>query len=255
VSHGGRRSGAGGSGYAGGGPPYRERVRALRSLGAGRVLLVVAVLALVGGIVMVVVTWPSGRETGASGSGRPIVAAFIGDSYTVGFAASTPDRRWTSLVAKAEGWEELNFGEAGSGYITKGFGGTSYLGRVEQVVKARPDVVFVAGGQNDASSNADVAAAVRAILLELRQGLPDAKIYVLGPTWPDTQPPAGLLVVEKAARDAAAEVDARFIPALDWLAGRPELIAPDGIHPNDAGHQEIANGVIAALGGSPTPSG
>lgn len=178
--------------------------------------------------------------------GRP-VAAFIGDSYTVGLGASGPEHRWTTLVAREEGWRESNFGEGGSGYITKGMEGTSYLARVDQVIALRPDVVVVAGGQNDISSTGDVAAAVRATLLRLRDGLPDADLYVLGPTWPEPEPPSRLLEVDTAARDAAADVAGRFIPALDLLAGRPELIAADGIHANDAGYQVIADRVVAAV--------
>jgi lysophospholipase L1-like esterase len=208
------------------------------------------VLVLVAGTGAAFVVWwlgPRSEEGGPPDHGGRPVAAFIGDSYTAGFASSTPERRWTSLVAKKEGWRELNFGEAGSGYITQGFGGTSYLGRVDKVIAAHPDIVFVAGGQNDINTNGDIVAAVQATLLRLREGLPDAKMYVLGPTWTAAQPAPRLLEIQTAAQEAATAVHARFIPALDVLAGRTDLIAPDNIHPNDAGHQAIADRVIAAL--------
>lgn len=178
------------------------------------------------------------------------MAAFLGDSYTTGVGASTPALRWTTLVAQKEGWGEANFGEAGSGYITKGFDGTSYLRRVQEVIDVRPDIVVVAGGQNDLASNGDVDAAVQATLELLREGLPVAKMYVVGPTWAQRQPPPKLVEIETAVRKAAAEVDAQFIPALDWIADRPDLMAPDNIHPNDAGHTLIADRVVAAVNGS-----
>lgn len=205
-----------------------------------------SVAALVVGVTMVVLAWPSQDSPTPSG---PPVAAFLGDSYTVGFGSSVEERRWTSLVAQQEGWVERNFGEGGSGYIQPGWNGTSYLGRVEQVVKAAPDIVVVAGGQNDVVSNGDVPAAVRATLLLLREGLPHATIYVLGPTWPDPNPPQRLLEIQDAAKKAAREVHGRFIPALDVMAGRPDLLALDHIHPNDAGHLAIARRVIAAIRG------
>ena len=44
-------------------------------------------------------------------------AIFIGDSYTQGFGASTEALKWTSLVAEAQNWEEINLGLGGSGYV------------------------------------------------------------------------------------------------------------------------------------------
>lgn len=223
-----------------------------RAFSAGTVVLVALAVALAAsGLTYVLLIWLSGADSPPSIDARP-TAAFIGDSYTVGGGSSRPERRWTTLVAEAEGWNESNFGELGSGYLTQGFGGTSYLQRVESVIAARPDVVVLAGGQNDIGTTGDIEAATWATLTLLRQGLPTAELYVVGPTWPEQQPPERLVEIEKAAADAAADVDAQFIPALSWIAGRPELMAPDKIHPNDEGHEVIADKVVAALRPPPT---
>lgn len=227
-----------------------------RSFDARTVVLLAAVVALLAaGITYLATSAPSGSPGKAASSTSPRagasdVAAFLGDSYTAGVGASTPAFRWTSLVAQAEGWGEANFGEGGSGYITKGFEGTSYLGRVQDVIRARPDVVVVAGGQNDMTSNGDIDAAVHATLELLRDGLPYARMYVVGPTWPQESPPPNLVAIETSVRNAAAEVDAQFIPALDWIAGRPDLMSLDNIHPNDAGYRLIADRVVAAVNAS-----
>lgn len=225
------------------------------SFGARTVLLVAAAVALLASGITYLVTvraWEGAPRGAGTTSAPPAhgprpVAAFLGDSYTVGSGASSPELRWTTLVAKEEGWGEANFGELGSGYIMPGFGGTSYLGRVQQVVNVRPDIVVVAGGQNDLGANGDVDAAVRATLTLLRDGLPYARLYVVGPTWAQAPPPPKLVDIETTAKEAASVVDAQFIPALGWLADRPDLMAPDNIHPNDAGHRLIADRVIAAI--------
>ena len=228
-----------------------------RTFDTRTVLVLAAVVALLASGITYVLTRLSepdlpgrGAPSISPGRGPQPVAAFLGDSYTAGVGASTPALQWTTLVARKEGWGEANFGEAGSGYITKGFDKTSYLGRVQEVVDVRPDIVVVAGGQNDMGSNGDVDAGVKATLELLRDGLPRAKMYVVGPTWAQQPPPPSLVEIETAAQKAAAEVDAQFIPALDWIAGRPDLMAPDNIHPNDAGHRLIADRVVGAVNGS-----
>ena len=54
----------------------------------------------------------------------------------------------------------------------------------------------------------------------------------------------------KLTVDVAQDVGADYIPgASRWLEGHPEWIATDGIHPNDAGHTEIAERMDEALTG------
>jgi lysophospholipase L1-like esterase len=93
------------------------------------------------------------------GPTRP-VAAFIGDSYTEGYAASSEDTRWTAIVSRRLGWVECNLGRGSTGYLTSSPKGPNYLGMIDQVVNVRPDIVVVAGGQNDKNKFGDGGALV-----------------------------------------------------------------------------------------------
>ena len=47
-------------------------------------------------------------------------AAFIGDSVAAGAGASTPSKRWTTLLSTANGWTETNVAHAQTGYLRAG---------------------------------------------------------------------------------------------------------------------------------------
>jgi lysophospholipase L1-like esterase len=48
--------------------------------------------------------------------------------------------------------------------------------------------------------------------------------------------------------DAADAIGADWVPdASHWIEHHPEWMAPDGLHPNDAGYAEMARQMDAAL--------
>src|SRR3954451_1696701 len=57
---------------------------------------------------------PSGSATTSPPSQPPLVA-FLGDDWTVGTRASSPAKRFSTLVCARLGLRELNFGVAGAG--------------------------------------------------------------------------------------------------------------------------------------------
>lgn len=187
---------------------------------------------------------------------RP-VAAFLGDSYTHGTGASSPAKRWTSIVAAKEGWQEVNDGEGGTGYVAtsgvEGCGQTvcpAYADRVSDLVKQQPDVVVVAGGQNDfgkfGNDPEGVTAAVNDVYSALRAALPHARIIAVGPSIPsDVDAPATGL--DRAVRDASKSIGATYVSLLDPDVITPNMLRPDKQHVEDDGHAAIAARVIAAL--------
>jgi lysophospholipase L1-like esterase len=122
---------------------------------------------------------------------------------------------------------------------------------VASVLRARPGIVFVAGGHNDNRYGVRTTAkAADAVLRRLRRGLPDAVIVVIGPIWGNGSPPASIRGIRSELRRSAAAIGAMFVdPIRDgWFAGSARrLILADGIHPSDAGHRRIAALVLAAL--------
>ncbi|WEO78042.1 SGNH/GDSL hydrolase family protein [Cryobacterium sp. SO2] len=231
-------------------------------------LLAGVVLAVaVGGAVAAVVLGGAGRsapesllppaETPPTIVPGDTVAVFLGDSYTQGWGASEPSRRWSALVAAESGWVEVNQGQGGTGFVsTSGRGGCgldycpTYLERVPDVIAAHPDIVVIAGGQNDLSEFAADPEKVRAAVTEtyglIRQGLPEARIIVVGPSL--AQPGNALITdLDEWVRAAAVQVDAEYVSLLAPAVIDPAMVAADGVHVNDAGHRAIADRVLAGI--------
>lgn len=156
------------------------------------------------------------------------------------------------------GWIEENYGRGGTGFVTT----NSYLGcgleycptypeMVPEVVAAAPDVVVVAGGQNDFDAFAVDPEGVRTAIVEtyvgLRAGLPDAEIVAVGPstTW-------GVddiaIRFDAIVREDAASVGATYVSLLDPYVIDPAFVLADG-HVNNDGHRAIAERVVATLTG------
>jgi lysophospholipase L1-like esterase len=203
---------------------------------------------------------PSGSPTAVpSPSIEPgdTAAVFLGDSYTEGWGASDPSSRWSALVAAEAGWVELNQGQGGTGFVTtSGRGGCgldycpTYLERVPDVINAQPDIVVIAGGQNDLMALAADPDAVRAALVEtytlIREGLPQARIIAVGPS---TAQPGNELIAEldEWVQATATSVGADYVSLIDPVVIEPEMVDVDGVHVNDAGHEAIADRVLAGI--------
>ncbi|WP_370688385.1 SGNH/GDSL hydrolase family protein [Cryobacterium sp. SO1] len=180
---------------------------------------------------------------------------FLGDSYTQGFGASAPTTKWSTLVAHDAGWTEINQGQGGTGYVTTA-GVTScgqehcptYADRVADVIAAAPDIVVIAGGQNDrwalGTDPEFVHAAVTETFRLIRAGLPNARLIAVGPS---TAEPATAMITDLDGwvQIAAQRVDAEYVSLLDPVVIRASMVVADGVHVNDAGHRAIADRVLA----------
>ena len=190
---------------------------------------------------------PAGQPLPAS-DGAPI-AAFYGDSYTRGTGASSPERRWSTIIAADRGWYEFNPSVDGLGFVHNrgpGLGGPG-VDLVDQIVEhdPAPDIVIVTMGLNDTLSmphRADeIEAAVTDDLEYFSSELPDARLVVVEPFWHQGDRPESIEQIIGWVEDAAADVGADYIDgASRWLEGHPEWMADDVVHPNDEGYAEIA---------------
>ncbi|MCM3521975.1 SGNH/GDSL hydrolase family protein [Curtobacterium sp. P97] len=187
---------------------------------------------------------------------RP-VAAFLGDSYTAGKGASAPADRWVNIVADVEDWQVRNDGAGGTGYAATaslvGCGKQfcdNYVGRIGDVVKQKPDIVVVAGGQNDFGLYLQDRSAVEANITktfdQLREQLPNARIIAVGPST-TTAVASHVLGLDAAVQAAAASVDATYVSLIDPNVIDPAWVLPDGGHVNDEGHAAIAKRVEEGL--------
>lgn len=198
-------------------------------------------------------------------------AVFFGASTVEGVGASAPERRFSAIVARTMGWEEINLGLGGTCVTGRDEAGQvtdedSGLGRVPDVLAAAPDFVLVLHGANDFAQGRELGDPA-----QFRQGtfLWDYDTMIRGLLF-ELQP-AQVAVCTCAYRADATTPNARGLTLSDYnqiiknVGERYGLrvldayadagmdsdnwhkLSDDGVHPNDAGHQCLAAFVIQAL--------
>ncbi|WP_176337582.1 SGNH/GDSL hydrolase family protein [Kocuria salina] len=204
-------------------------------------------------------TYSPPEHTVAPAAEGPDTALFIGDSYTAGAGVSRQADRWSTRVARAQGWDEKNLAAGGTGYGTSVDAPTSrdacgkgycpdYAQALEGYVGQSPDVVVVAGGRNDFDMSPDeFADAVDGVLSSVVETFPKATVYAVSPVWDDDETPEGFDTRVDAVRTAAEKVDATFVDIGQPLEGKPDLVVEDGVHPNRAGHAALADAFKSAV--------
>ena len=198
---------------------------------------------------------------------------FLGDSITQGHGTSAPDKIFHAILAKKYGFEARNYGVGGSRiakqknefFFTED--GTEYSERYK-TMKDDADLVVVFGGTNDFGhgdammgsfadrTNDTFYGACHTLMQGLIEKYPEARIVFMTPlhresedTKGDAVKPAGSLPLINYV-NAIKEVAAYYsLPVLDmWSVSgiQPrvpvikEKYCPDGLHPNDAGHERMA---------------
>ena len=208
---------------------------------------------------------PSGSSAGPTGTApgpttaapsdpvpdEPPTALFLGDSYTVGIGASSPEAGYVQRTAALLGWRAVTQGQGGTGYVnpSDGAGQTVYGGRLGEVAAAQPDIVVVQGSTNDAGRPWEsVEAAATELYRGLRAAVPTARVVVLGPLAPPAVDPAAVGDIRNALARAAFEAGIPFIDpiAAGWLLPVDRLYA-DPVHPDDDGYRELGEDLALAL--------
>jgi len=177
------------------------------------------------------------------------VVAFYGDSYTLGTGASDPANRWSTIICAERGWTEFNPSVNGLGFVNNR---RLAADLPSLIVERQPDIVFVTMGLNDNFSYAYGAERIREAIDDdldlLTTQLPDARFIVVEPFWYTDERPESVEIIIGWVKDAADRVGADWIPdASHWIEGHPEWMAPDGLHPNDAGYAEMTRRMDAEL--------
>ena len=180
-------------------------------------------------------------------------AVFVGDSYTAG--AGSTQGSWADRMAPRVGWQFKNLALGGTGYLNQSSKAgcgldfcPNYDGVIPGIAKESPTMVVVSGGRNDTALNpVDVQASITKFYQELHATMPTAKIIALSPVWDATHPPAALADIASSVQQAAVAAGGAYVDIGEPLAGHPELIAADKVHPNDAGHEALAVATEKAL--------
>ncbi|KAA9084083.1 SGNH/GDSL hydrolase family protein [Microbacterium radiodurans] len=185
------------------------------------------------------------------------VVLFLGDSYVAGAGASNPSRSWVSVVGAAEGWRVRNYARGGTGYVAEVSGEKApnacgredcpdFAAMAREGAALLPDIVVVSGGRNDIGADA-LDTGVAQFFALLRETYPNSRIYVTNVLWDATDPPPQVAALADVVRAGAEGIGATWLDLGQPLGSDTELVAPDGVHPDDAGHQAIADAVLAAL--------
>ncbi|MBH0130975.1 SGNH/GDSL hydrolase family protein [Salinibacterium sp. NK8237] len=192
-------------------------------------------------------------------AGEPVVerdpndvrVAFYGDSYTLGTGASASENRWSTVISEQRGWSEFNPSVNGLGFVnnrsTFGDGDLPSM-----IIADDPDIVIVTMGLNDNFSfdarADDIRAQISADFDRLTTALPDARFIVVEPFWYTDERPESVETIIAWVEAAASDIGADYIPgASHWIEGHPELMASDGLHPNDDGYAAMAIEMDQAL--------
>jgi hypothetical protein len=192
---------------------------------------------------------------------RHRVAAFLGDSYTAGFGASQVDKSAPYLLAQHYGWRPVDLARGATGYISSppdpgqfwcGLQHCpSYTESIPATAAAIPAIVIVNGGRNEVaiSGTARWTQGVKDFYTALRRSVPQATIIATSPIWDDSPTPPEIAAMREVVRQAVTAVGGIFVDLGEPLLGRPDLVASDGVHPNDAGNEAIAAAFEAAYSG------
>ena len=186
-------------------------------------------------------------------------AIFLGDSFTEG-AGGSRSGGYVTYAAKAAGLNARPSGVGATGIIAD-YGGVDGKKKFRErlsteVFPSAPKVVVIAGGLNDAPLIENGSLTLDeyreeydALLADIKRGLPEAKIVVLGPFSPGspTSRP-GLTDIRDANRAAAQEAGVPFIDVfyIDE-EDKSSYISADGVHPNDAGYEYLGEKLGADL--------
>lgn len=198
-------------------------------------------------------------------------AVFFGASSVEGAGASSPEKRFSTVVCRTLGWDEINLGIGGTTMTGRGEDGLiadeeSGIGRVPDVLHAKPDVVFISYGANDFAQSRPLGSLEKfepgtyvsdydTVLRGLIENLPDTRLILatcqyradagtpnaLGLVLDDyntvVRGLAGRYNLEMADAWKSSGIDARNFGALSADAG----------HLNDDGYQRLAAFLIECL--------
>ena len=175
-----------------------------------------------------------------------------GDSIVEGWCAREPAGAWPHIVARERGLDVVNLGYAGSA--------RGEIASAEEIAALSADIISVSYGTNCWSRtphSADLfAAGLRAFLEIVRCGHPEVPIVAVSPILRvDAENEPNLLgarlcdlreAFEKVVRELQKNGDGRLfgVPGRDLVS--PARL-PDGIHPDDAGHVELASALGVAI--------
>jgi len=184
----------------------------------------------------------------------------LGDSIACGVGSSSQDRRFTSLVRNAlnqagERWQEINLAISGSCLVDTAWphrGASAYPHLLSRVVEQHPDILIIQHGTNDNTlghSLGEFLWAYRRLVSAVKEQCPKTKIVCMTicPLWGIERGDGSWLEQVNAGIQEIAARENTLLAQTYLKLHRRRGLFPDGIHPNDEGHQIMADSVLDAL--------
>jgi len=179
---------------------------------------------------------------------EPKTILVFGDSLSDGFMLKRREA-YPALLAKKLRAAGLNFqviNASASGGTTDGG-----LERLPAHLKHRADILILELGINDAFHGLPVDQIednLQRIIDKVKARNPNVRVVIAGLQLPGYTADDYVSAFGKIFADLAAKNRAALVPyLLEGVAGNPSLNLPDGIHPNAAGHQILAENVWRVL--------
>jgi lysophospholipase L1-like esterase len=189
---------------------------------------------------------PTDSPESADEEAAPVVVA-IGDSIMNGHNVDS-SHAWPQLIGAATNWQLTDLAADGSGFVAVGDDGGTFQDQAIKAAKLDPSIVIIAASSNDLEEDPDeVARQTMKTMRYLRDKLPDARIFALNAFWGDTTPPDELNDLDSDILRASEDTDADYLDIGQPLAGHPELMQVDDIHPAAKGLTVIAAAVASAI--------
>ncbi len=168
------------------------------------------------------------------------VIAVLGDSLTAGLGVAADEAFPARLEARLrrEGYDYRVVNAGASGDTTAGG-----LRRVDWVLRAGPEIVVVALGANDGlrgQSPAAIRNNLEAIIARLTAS--GARVLLAGVRMPPNYGAEYTREFAAVFPEVGRRTHVALMPfLLEGVAADPRFLQPDGLHPNAAGHQIIAD--------------
>lgn len=165
--------------------------------------------------------------------------AILGDSLTEGYGVAR-DSAYPALLEK-----QLKTKNPEIRIVNAGVSGSTSAGgvsRLDWVLKSKPNLLIVALGANDGLRGLSHLEMKNNLVKIVRTAKDKhVKVVLLGMKMPPNYGPGFTKEFEKVFRDVAEAENVPLFPfMLDGIAGKPDLNLSDGIHPNEKGHQILA---------------
>jgi acyl-CoA thioesterase I len=194
---------------------------------------------------------------------QPLTVCITGDSISEGYNASgftgAPPHQPPYGALVAAGLERACRSQVLlHNFATAGWTSDDGVADVEHVAEARPDLVIIAFGMNDAgyARAPDFAANIAAIMSGVRTGSPDAEFVLVSPMLPNPRWRYPVFERFPAYRDALAALCGAGTALADVTTVWTDLLARKSVHdlsgnginhPNDFGHRVYAQVILALM--------